>query len=237
MMHDVQLRSILVGVDFSGASAAAVAAAAELAAAFAATLRVVHTTTLDAPPYFTPAQTERLEAEHRASLSAARSHLEEYVRQFAGSIEFTSEVVDGDAEDVLVATRDVDLIAVGTHGRRGPRRWWLGSVAERVAAGAAPAVLVAHGDARRTLVGGPILAVNAKDSPIVHAWARALAARLGSQVLDAEDVATCPADRLSGAALVVMARSAGAAAGALPPAATARLRACRVPMLFVADPH
>ena len=46
--------------------------------------------------------------------------------------------LEGDASSAIVeASRGVDLIVMGTHGRRGPSRWWLGSVAERVVQGAA----------------------------------------------------------------------------------------------------
>ena len=54
-----------------------------------------------------------------------------------------SVVVDEPPVDaILDAAATADLIVVGTHGRRGPGRWWLGSVAERVVRAATIPVLV-----------------------------------------------------------------------------------------------
>jgi nucleotide-binding universal stress UspA family protein len=51
-------------------------------------------------------------------------------------VEFVGEVRDGDAvyREILdyADEHDIDLIVMGTHGRRGIDRWLLGSVTERV---------------------------------------------------------------------------------------------------------
>jgi nucleotide-binding universal stress UspA family protein len=45
---------------------------------------------------------------------------------------------------LIEAARDADLVAVGSHGRRGLRRWLMGSVAENVARHATCTALVAR---------------------------------------------------------------------------------------------
>lgn len=61
----------------------------------------------------------------------------------------TTRVVGGDAAGRILdaaAARDIDCIAMTTHGRSGPARWWLGSVAEKVARAApCPVLLVRTG--------------------------------------------------------------------------------------------
>ena len=46
------------------------------------------------------------------------------------------------AEEILDASRDYDAVIVGTHGRTGMKRLWLGSVAEKVIRAATVPVIV-----------------------------------------------------------------------------------------------
>ena len=50
------------------------------------------------------------------------------------------------AEQILSFVDDnaVDLVVVGTHGRKGPSRWLLGSVAEKIVRSCRAAVLTVH---------------------------------------------------------------------------------------------
>jgi len=62
-------------------------------------------------------------------------------------------LVEGDAADALVATakeQETDLVVVGSHGRRGIRRFFLGSVAESVVRAAPVPVLVVRTSASAT---------------------------------------------------------------------------------------
>jgi nucleotide-binding universal stress UspA family protein len=121
-------RRILVAVDFSDAASAAVQAAGELARGFDGTLTALHAESFDAPPYFTREQITAIEKQR----VAARREAQRYLLRFA--------------EAILDASRQQDLIVMGTHGRRGPARWWAGSVAERVVRDAQVPVLVIRGD-------------------------------------------------------------------------------------------
>ena len=48
------------------------------------------------------------------------------------------------SEAILHASAGVDLVVMGTHGRRGPSHWWLGSVAERVLRETRVPLMVVH---------------------------------------------------------------------------------------------
>ena len=66
-------------------------------------------------------------------LQETEDHLREY--RVAG-LEMDAVVLDGDAVDAILTwshENEVDLIAMSTHGRSGVRRFWLGSVTEKVA--------------------------------------------------------------------------------------------------------
>jgi nucleotide-binding universal stress UspA family protein len=125
--------SVLVAVDFGEASARAVALAGAVAVRCGtATLRLLHAESLDAPLYFTHDQIEALEQQRRATREQAEQFLGKFGRANTAQ-PFTTVVADGPAaEAILHAMRDADLLVMGTHGRHGPKRWWLGSVAERV---------------------------------------------------------------------------------------------------------
>ena len=64
----------------------------------------------------------------------------------AAKVRCGTAIVDAEKEwkAIIAAARSrrCDLIVMGTHGRRGPSRWWLGSVAERVVREAPMPVLV-----------------------------------------------------------------------------------------------
>jgi nucleotide-binding universal stress UspA family protein len=135
-------RAVLAGVDFGEASARAIAVAGFVAAGVGARLQVLHAERFEPPAYFTLEQIARLEAERQAAQQAAMAHLAEFARALTQH-PVEARVVDLPPVDALLdAAHAADLLVVGTHGRRGPGRWWLGSVAERVVRAAPCHVLV-----------------------------------------------------------------------------------------------
>lgn len=66
---------ILCPVDFSAQSGAAVRAAGVIARAFGSEVVVLHAQRLEAPAYFTVAQTQALRTQLRRSVRAARSEV------------------------------------------------------------------------------------------------------------------------------------------------------------------
>ena len=82
------------------------------------------------------------------ALEEQRSNDVERVGEHADAygLDFESRVMEGTAERAIsdyARERDVDLIAMGTHGREGVRRFFLGSVTERtVRDGVAPVLAI-----------------------------------------------------------------------------------------------
>ncbi len=132
--HRFPPRTILLPTDMSAASSAALTYARLLQDTFNAKTHVLHSQYFEMPPYFSSSQLDLLMRE----LESARKAATEYLRR---------EIEPALGPDVHVIIRekppvaailesahdlDVDLIVMGTHGRRGAERLWLGSVAERV---------------------------------------------------------------------------------------------------------
>lgn len=69
-------------------------------------------------------------------IEGARKKMDEFVQaQFASVDKVTSEVILGDPADTIISyieQHQVDMIVMGTHGRKGLDRVIFGSVAERV---------------------------------------------------------------------------------------------------------
>jgi nucleotide-binding universal stress UspA family protein len=187
------ISKILVPVDFGEASAAAVALAGRLAAGCDATMTLLHAESVDAPVYFTPHQVSTLAAEHRRRLEQARGFLDEFGRAHTRS-PFLSRVVARRAIDAIEAfASEVDLVVIGTHARTGPKRWWLGSVAERVLRDLTVPVMVVHaGDAAAV----PIRAVAVHAAPGLSGQnALDLATRIGRAFgADVHDRRAAPLD-------------------------------------------
>ncbi len=139
-------RAVVVAVDFSAASARAVGLAGIIAKATTATLRVVHAERFEVPPYFTPAQIARLDDERQEASAEVAIELTRFIK---AATDWPTAVVaeEGPPVDVvLTEAAESDLVVLGMHGRPGPSRWWLGSVAERVVRGAEVPVLVVAAD-------------------------------------------------------------------------------------------
>lgn len=125
-------QSVLVAVDFGDASAHAVAVGGLIAGKCGARLRLLHAEAIEAPPYFTSDQIEQLERQRRARRDQAAQFLERFARQHTTQ-SFSVAIADPPPAEAIARAADAaDLVVMGTHGRRGPKRWWLGSVAERV---------------------------------------------------------------------------------------------------------
>lgn len=231
---------ILVPVDFGDASGRAVTVAAALAARTGGRLHLLHVDALDVPAYFTEDQVRALEHERQSARARARQFLQDFgVRHAASS--FTSRVDEGLPSSAIVdEAAAADLVVMGTHGRRGPARWWMGSVAERVIRQSAAPVLVVragqeHVPAESVFAHPVVVASSSADDAATRRLAAGLAAAFGGSVADV--AATCQADlpREPGASLVVVPRAAHH--GVLHSHPTEHwLSRCELPMLFLPDP-
>lgn len=229
-------RLIVAAVDFEPASARAVGMAGVIAAASGAVLRVVHAERLAAPPYFTVDQMARLEDERREATAEATAELQRFVRDLT-PWPAAIVVVDGPPVDAVLETASgADLIVLGTHGRRGPSRWWLGSVAERVVRGADVPVLVTRADTlprselfERTVLVGEGEAMSAA----ARADAEALVAAVGGRLVSSHPIEACDLDVLAGASVVAVALPADRSRWGLSDVVTDALGRCARPVLFL----
>lgn len=141
---------IVVGTDFSDGAAHALARAVDVAERDA-TITVVHAVELGAWPHQV-GMADNLgvdEAPLRAELAAdAVRRGEAAIAAFADApVTLRFRTVDDRPRDALRAVAAevaADLIVIGGHGRRGLRRWLLGSVAEDIVNDAPCSVLVAR---------------------------------------------------------------------------------------------
>lgn len=231
--------SLLVAVDFGDASARAVALAGAIAGHCHASLRLLHAETLEAPLYFTSEQIESLEAQRRNTRHQAEQFLAKFGRTHTAH-PFKTEIADHTAVDaILRAASTADLVVMGTHGRRGARRWWLGSVAERVLREAGRPLLIVRAET-------PALADAAFHRALVHAaaplkgdraleYARMLAPCFSGEVVDARFRPVEAAIASDSASLLVAAAPVPATSQWLADYGEPLVRQCHVPILFVPD--
>jgi nucleotide-binding universal stress UspA family protein len=145
-----RIRRILHPTDFSRASGAAFKRAVEMAKADRAELTVVHVRgaaiPLMADGYVSPKMYDDMEAAERAY---AQKHLDAIVAKArkAGA-RAKGLLVAGVAHERIAQAaraRKADLVVIGTHGRTGVAKLFLGSVASRVLAVAPCPVLTVRG--------------------------------------------------------------------------------------------
>ncbi|HET9029785.1 MAG TPA: universal stress protein [Candidatus Aquilonibacter sp.] len=130
------ITSILVAVDTSDAAQAALQHAREIAKAFSAKLLLVNvvdvTKLLAIAGYETPYPVDAIQIMRDDAKTILGDASASCATDGITCIELTSE---GDAVEEILSiakTQHADLIAIGTHGRRGISRIFLGSVAEGV---------------------------------------------------------------------------------------------------------
>ena len=147
-------KRILVPVDFSTHSEAAVRLAADLARRYEGALDLVHVFEPIAYPLpdgyvlFTPLQLNELVAQLEKQLASMKT-----MALAAGAPQVETHVRQGAcATDICDFAKDsaFDLIVMGTHGRSGLSHLLLGSVAERVLRMAPCPVLTVKADAVRS---------------------------------------------------------------------------------------
>jgi nucleotide-binding universal stress UspA family protein len=226
---------ILVAVDFGDASSRALRVAGDLARAFEASVTAVHAETFEAPPYFTREQLRVIEQQRKAARREAVQYLSRTAAQLAG-MEVTPVVADAPPADaILEAAREHDLIVMGTHGRRGPARWWAGSVAERVARESKVPVLVVRAGANGAAHLFQSIAIIARggtfDGP-ARRYARGLAARFKGEASQESSTSLREA-AIEAATLVVLAQPSPGSSALAAGAVDRVLRSCRKPVLLV----
>lgn len=145
-----RLRRILHPSDFSRASGAAFGRALAMAKVDRAQLLLVHVLTPPVPiageGYISPKVYEDLEASARKYGQQHLAVLQAKARK--AGVKAVTLLVDGVAHAQIARvakSKKADLIVIGTHGRTGLAKFFLGSVASRVVAAAPCPVLTARG--------------------------------------------------------------------------------------------
>jgi nucleotide-binding universal stress UspA family protein len=143
-----KIKRILHPTDFSPASGAALARAVAMAKAERAELLIVHVMSLTFPlmgdGYVSPKVYEEMEASSRAYADKQLGRVLARARK-AGVRARTLLLSGVPYEQIVRASRRADLVVMGTHGRAGLARFFLGSVAERVVTNARCPVLTVRG--------------------------------------------------------------------------------------------
>ena len=127
-----EIERILVGVDFSDCSRAALRFAFALGNKLGARVDVLHVL---APPPYVPLDLALWQETDRDLSSRVLASVEQFVAETApGGAERAQIRVEAGVpyETLVTAAEEADLVVVGTHGRTGLPHLLLGSVAERV---------------------------------------------------------------------------------------------------------
>ncbi len=128
-----KLKNILFPTDFSDCSRAALPYACAIAHLYASTIQVVH---VIAPEPATAVLMDALPAALDTVKAAAESSMAAFVAgEVLLGIPHGVAIERGrvwEALEALIQSEDVDLVVLGTHGRRGWRKFVLGSVAEQI---------------------------------------------------------------------------------------------------------
>jgi nucleotide-binding universal stress UspA family protein len=146
VQESLTLSRILVPTDFSESSRSAIDEGGSWAASFQAELHLLHVVEDNSPSV----------AQMNLAYPVFQSYYHELVKNAQQQLDGVSvsglppepiqrKVAVGDPRDRIngyAAEHAIDLIVMGTHGRRGPSHWMIGSVAERVVRTAPCPVLV-----------------------------------------------------------------------------------------------
>jgi nucleotide-binding universal stress UspA family protein len=239
-MMTARLRSILVAVDFGEASARAIAIGGALAERYGASLRLLHAGAFDLPPYMTSAPPPAAELPAGSDRARATEFLADFGRRHAAA-PFMPLVDDGAPVDaILRESVTSDLVVMGTHGRRGLSRWWLGSVAERVLRETGCPLLIAHAEKDAVPAARAFTRILVHASPPLSgtnatAYAAMLADGFGGEVIDARYEPLEPALERTRATLLSVSMPAVRCGAWLSNIGEPIVRFCERPILFVQD--
>lgn len=141
-------KNILVPTDFGEASQRAEDLACELASRFGAKVTLMHVWTVP-----TPAYAEAITLPLDQIEAAAREALDEEVKRVRAKCPEVRQILNPGIpwRSVIEAAQEhgYDLIVVGTHGRKGVPRFFLGSVAEKIVRMSPVPVLTVHAEEKR----------------------------------------------------------------------------------------
>ena len=233
-------RSILVAVDFGAASGRGVAIGSALAERCGASLRLLHAGAFDTPPYMTSSESAAFDPHAGGDHERATHFLNDFGRRYMAGA-FTPLIDAGAPVDtILRESRTSDLVVMGTHGRRGLSRWWLGSVAERVLRETTGPLLVVHAQEEALSAAEVFKHVLVHASPPLEGtaarqYAAMLADCFGGDVMDARYEPLEPSLERTGATLLVVSTPAVRCGAWLSNIGEPIVRFCERPIVFVPE--
>jgi nucleotide-binding universal stress UspA family protein len=132
--HVFPPQRMLVATDMSRTSAAALAFARRLREQFGGAIHVMYAHYFELPAYFSSGQFQALARELANLRNEAAKELRKMSHEALGESPEVLVVERPPVQAILETSESLqgDLVIVGTHGRRGTERVWLGSVAEQV---------------------------------------------------------------------------------------------------------
>jgi len=143
----MDIKEILVPVDFTETSDRALDYAVELAKKLGARVTVMHAYELPIYGFPDGALVATVEVATRISQAAQEGLTAAVEKRKAAGVEMRAILRDGPpAEEIAAVAKDIEagLVVLGTHGRRGLRRAIMGSVAEEVIREVHVPVLTVH---------------------------------------------------------------------------------------------
>jgi universal stress protein A len=139
-MSTMGIRQIMIPIDYSENSKAALTYGAELALGFGASLDIVHV--WDRPTYLTDAVMVQRPGEGHKPIGElirenAQHDMTEFLSQLSlpATLSISSRLIAGEPASALLAELkkgEHDLVVLSTHGRTGLAHLLLGSIAERL---------------------------------------------------------------------------------------------------------
>ena len=149
---DQAVRRVLVPIDFSDASVAALRHAKEIALTYGAEIDLLHV--VDTPTYASAYDLESISFPTAEVLERTEEQLGDLAREEVGYEHvMVSSEVGSPSRTILdyVDAQEVDLVVIATHGRTGLDRLLLGSVTERVLRQSPTPVFVVKPDTKSLL--------------------------------------------------------------------------------------
>jgi nucleotide-binding universal stress UspA family protein len=152
----ISVNKVLVPVDFSDASRKAVTYGLTLAGQFKASLILAHIVPeSSALLYAIPTQLLEIEKEQYAKAAAEIRNL--VPTEYAAKVNLQTIVKTGNIEQELlgiVRDESIDVVVMGTHGRRRLSRWFIGSVTEHMLRHVpVPVLTVSHVESEKHAIG------------------------------------------------------------------------------------
>jgi nucleotide-binding universal stress UspA family protein len=133
-----KIRKVLLPLDGSPTSEAAIPKAVELAAAFEAELVLYRGVS------HTPIGNPTLDAAVKFELANAQDYLEEIKDKHPELNSTVAVDIASPSQGILSQAEHCDLVVMSSHGRSGVQRWLLGSVAEKVIQSATTPVMIVY---------------------------------------------------------------------------------------------